>query len=84
MWWLPRRKEFKMKDWRAKCKCNHGHDDHAPNYPLRCKKCGCSDFYSDFACISCDCRWEDHVTLYELEHDRKMEGKKIGQEYLPL
>lgn len=84
MWWLPRRKNFKMSEWKAKCKCGHGHDRHSPVPPLSCKDCGCFDFYCDFACISCDCRWEDHEVLYEFEHDRMMEGKKIGEDYLPL
>ena len=82
-WWLPRRKEFKMSEWRAKCKCGHGHDQHKPN-SLKCRTCSCFKFYCDFACISCDCRWEDHETIFEFEHDRMMEGKPIGEDYLPL
>jgi hypothetical protein len=84
MYWLPRRKEFKLADWRAPCKCRHGHDSHNPNYPRGCKKCGCSSFHSDFACISCDGKWEDHITLYEFEHDRVMAKKKVGQDFQPL
>lgn len=84
MWWLPRRKEFKVSEWKAKCKCGHSHSSHSANVPMKCSECGCFDFYSDFACISCDCRWEDHITLFEFEHDRLMEGKKVGEDYLPL
>lgn len=84
MYWLPRRKDFKLSEWRAKCKCKHAHDEHLPNVPKKCKKCGCFDFYSDFACISCDGRWEDHVTLYEFEHDRIQAGKKVGYDFEPL
>merc|ERR1712194_189904 len=84
MYWLPRRKEFKLSEWRAPCKCRHGHDSHGANYPRKCKQCSCFGFNSDFACISCDGKWEDHITLYEFEHDRVMENKKVGQEFLPL
>lgn len=84
MYWLPRRKGFKLSEWRAKCKCGHGHDCHAPNNPTKCKKCSCFDFYCDFACISCDDRWEHHETIYEYEHDRLMEKKKVGEAWLPL
>ena len=84
MYWLPRRKDFKLSEWKAKCKCGHGHDVHSPNGPQKCKKCGCFDFYSDFACISCDGRWEDHETIYEFEHDRLQAGKKVGADFMPL
>ena len=86
MWWLPRRKDFDMKSWKAKCKCGKAHDDHQPVPPYRAKrgKGSCSGFWCDFACISCDCRWEDHEMLYEFEHDRMMEGKKVGDDYVPL
>lgn len=84
MYWLPRRKNFKVSEWRAKCKCDNGHDLHTPNYPRTMKKGGCSGFWSDFACISCDGRWEDHETIYEFEHDRLAAGKKVGPDYCPL
>lgn len=86
MWWLPRRKGFKVSEWAAKCKCKLPHYDHRPERPYRSKpgKGGCNAFIGDFACISCDSRWEDHIVLYEFEHDRMMEGKKIGEDFLPL
>ncbi|CAD8136860.1 unnamed protein product [Paramecium pentaurelia] len=84
MYWLPRRKDFNILTWRPPCKCNHGCEDHLPNYPLRCRKCQCSDFDSYFACIACDRRWELHETLFEDESERKALGKKVGQDYLPL
>ena len=86
MWWLPRRKGFKVSEWKAKCKCGKPHTDHKPNPPYMLKpgKGSCTGFYSDFACISCDCRWEDHEVLYEFEHERLMAGKKVGEDYLPL
>lgn len=82
MYWLPRRKDFKMADWRAKCKCGLGHDQHSPVPPYQSKQC--QGFYCDFNCITCDCRWEDHVTLFEFEDERAAERKKIKQDYLPL
>lgn len=83
MYWLPRRKNFKVSEWYAKCKCGKGTVDHDPNGSHRGKS-GCGGFWSDFACIGCDCRWEDHSTIFELEHDRMMAGKKIREDYLPL
>ena len=82
MYWLPRRKEFKASEWRAKCKCKLPHDQHSPNPPYSSK--ACQGFYCDFACISCDCRWEDHETLFEFEDERRALRKKVGKEYLPL
>lgn len=82
MYWLPRRKEFKQSEWRAKCKCKLPHDQHNPLPPYTAK--GCQGFYSDFACISCDCRWEDHETLFEFEDERRAQKKKVGQAYVPL
>jgi hypothetical protein len=39
---------------------------------------------SDFACISCDAKFEDHETLYETERERKIAGKPIREEFIPL
>ena len=42
------------------------------------------DFTSNFACLTCDGSWEDHDILYEMGEERKMLGKKVGEEYIPL
>ena len=42
------------------------------------------DFNANFACLTCDGAWTDHDVLYEMAEERKMMGKKIGEEYLPL
>eukprot|EP01016_Furgasonia_blochmanni_P020907 TRINITY_DN2328_c0_g1_i7.p1 TRINITY_DN2328_c0_g1~~TRINITY_DN2328_c0_g1_i7.p1 ORF type:complete len:346 (-),score=27.36 TRINITY_DN2328_c0_g1_i7:335-1372(-) len=85
MWWLPRRKEFDVRTWRAKCKCTHTHEEHMTNRPHRCTKCGkCFAFTSDFACVVCDRLWEDHVVLVENEHERAMLKKPIGDAFKPL
>lgn len=65
-------------------RCKHNTAEHAVNYPLKCKKCACMDFHSDFACLTCDGLWEHHEVLYETGDQRKMLKKKVGQEYLPL
>lgn len=82
MYWLPRRKGFKVSEWKAKCKCKLPHDEHNPLPPYRSKNC--QGFYCDFACIACDCRWEDHITLFEFEDERRARGQKVGEAYLPL
>ena len=82
MYWLPRRKEFKVSEWKAKCKCKLPHDEHKPVPPYNSKQC--QGFWCDFACIACDCRWEDHLTLFEFEDERRAEGKKVGAAYFPL
>lgn len=61
--WLVRRKGFNLHTFRAKCKCKHGHDVHRPAPPRRCTECGCGGFQSDFLCVVCDMRWEDHQTV---------------------
>ena len=35
-WWLPRRKGFDVRHWRAKCQCGHGHDVHSAIRGGRC------------------------------------------------
>ena len=84
MYWLPRRKDFKVSEWRAKCKCDHGHDSHQPNVSSKCNKCACFEFKPDFACVGCDGSWDDHETLYEFENQRIVEKKPVGKEFLPL
>ncbi len=61
-WWLPRRKGFNVAAWRAKCRCGHGHDEHDPG-SRRCR-CGCAGFASNFVCLVCDMKWEDHETVF--------------------
>jgi hypothetical protein len=39
---------------------------------------------SDFACLSCDKKFEDHETLYETEAERKSQKKAIKAAYMPL
>ncbi|TNV82585.1 hypothetical protein FGO68_gene11401 [Halteria grandinella] len=46
--------------------------------------CSCYQFSSDFACIGCDQKYEDHETLYETESERKALGKPIRGAYFPL
>ena len=52
--------------------------------PHKCKSCSCYDFVSDFCCLSCDKKFEDHETLYETEKERQQQGKPIRDQYLPL
>lgn len=59
-YWLVRRKGFDIKTWKPSCQCKHQHTDHDPN-TLGCK-CGCYSFVSDFCCVNCDGKWEDHET----------------------
>lgn len=51
--------------------------------PHKCK-CGCYNFESDFCCISCDQKYEDHETLWETEVERKGARKATGEAYYPL
>ena len=41
-------------------------------------------FLSNFACLSCDGKWEEHLTLYEDEETRKELGKPVGEAFYPL
>ena len=83
-WHLPRRKGFDVNAWRPSCKCKHTHEQHNPVRPFRCKACGCGVFQSDFCCINCDQKFEDHFTCYELEAERKAAGKPVREGYMPL
>ncbi|KAG2435131.1 hypothetical protein HXX76_007216 [Chlamydomonas incerta] len=81
-WWLPRRKGFNVHTWRAKCRCGHGHDEHDP-HTRRCR-CGCPVFTSNFACLACDLKWEDHETVFETLRERLAAGRPVGEAFRPL
>ncbi|KAG2425408.1 hypothetical protein HYH02_015017 [Chlamydomonas schloesseri] len=81
-WWLPRRKGFNVHTWRAKCRCGHGHDEHDP-HTRRCR-CGCPAFTSNFACLACDLKWEDHETVFETARERLVAGRPVGEDFRPL
>ena len=50
----------------------------------KCAECACSKFVSTFCCLSCDGKWEEHVTLYEDEQERRELGKPVGEDFYPL
>uniref|UniRef100_A0A7S3VH60 Protein FAM221A n=1 Tax=Dunaliella tertiolecta TaxID=3047 RepID=A0A7S3VH60_DUNTE len=81
-WWLVRRKGFNVHTWRAKCKCGHSHEEHHPTRK-RCQ-CGCPQFQSNFACLACDKKWEDHETFFETTADRMAAGLPVGDAFRPL
>ena len=41
-------------------------------------------FIGNFACLSCDGKWDEHVVLYEDEELRKELGKPVGEAFYPL
>ena len=83
LWWLPRRKGFDVHKWRATCKCKHNHEAHDPN-TLRCKGCSCYGFTSEFPCLVCDEKWEDHEMLYESREERLALRKPVDSEFAPM
>jgi hypothetical protein len=83
-YWLPHRKDFKYSSWKAKCKCNHTWNEHSAELFLSCLRCNCFKLDSNFCCVVCDKFWQDHEMQWELEHERYMEGKPIGQEFVPF
>lgn len=85
-WWLPRRVTFDPSTWRAKCKCKHTHEEHAPNGARRCRarSCPCVSFNSSFVCCACDKHWEQHETVFENAETRRVKGIPYGQHYLPF
>ena len=50
----------------------------------KCKECACGKFISNFACLSCDGKWEEHITVYEDEELRKELDKPVGDQFYPL
>eukprot|EP01006_Ploeotia_vitrea_P059789 TRINITY_DN74788_c0_g1_i1.p1 TRINITY_DN74788_c0_g1~~TRINITY_DN74788_c0_g1_i1.p1 ORF type:complete len:392 (+),score=53.20 TRINITY_DN74788_c0_g1_i1:31-1206(+) len=81
--WLVRRKNFDIRTWAPKCRCNHTHKEHRPD-SLKCTACTCHHFNSNFLCMVCDKHWEEHETLFETEQDRVMQGKPVGEAFKPL
>eukprot|EP00742_Colponemidia_sp_Colp-10_P008932 GILJ01009706.1.p1 GENE.GILJ01009706.1~~GILJ01009706.1.p1 ORF type:complete len:336 (+),score=3.11 GILJ01009706.1:101-1009(+) len=83
-WWLVRRKGFNILTYRAKCNCKHTHEEHDPNGAHRCRSCRCPSFASNFLCVSCECHYEDHETVFETEEERIRQNKPVGRDFLPL
>ena len=83
MWWLPRRPGFNAELWKVPCKCKHDHTTHNP-VSLKCNKCSCREFISDYLCVVCDSHQEEHDTIFENESERRNENLSIGKDYLPL
>ncbi|XP_053152655.1 protein FAM221B isoform X5 [Hemicordylus capensis] len=84
--WLRRRTGFDPAGWRAKCRCKHTHEEHAPAGARSCgaRGCSCSAFASNFLCAACDRRWEEHETFFESEDTRRKGGRPWGEAYLPF
>ena len=87
-WWLPRRRGFQVRRWRAKCRCGHGHDRHdaGGGGAARCLEpgCACRGFAGAFTCLVCDGPWEAHATLAESEGERAQAGLPTGAAFFPL
>jgi len=82
-YFLTRRKGFDVTQWRPLCRCKHPHAVHDP-VSMKCKECNCSKFISNWACISCDGKWEEHEVLYE-DHELRAElGKPVGEAFYPM
>lgn len=82
--WLPRRKGFRVADWRAKCRCKCGSDMHAPTPPYRCRGCACGAFVSAFRCLVCERSWEEHSTVSESEAEREAARRPVYGAFVPL
>eukprot|EP00931_Biecheleriopsis_adriatica_P080088 TRINITY_DN53448_c0_g1_i1.p1 TRINITY_DN53448_c0_g1~~TRINITY_DN53448_c0_g1_i1.p1 ORF type:complete len:448 (+),score=69.92 TRINITY_DN53448_c0_g1_i1:44-1345(+) len=80
--WLVRRRGFDITKWRAKCKCDFGHDAHDPN-SLGCPG-SMGKYQSAWLCVSCDGKWEDHESVWESEEERRMMNRPTGQDFMPL
>ncbi|CAM5112375.1 unnamed protein product [Eretmochelys imbricata] len=78
--WLRRRAGFDPSTWRATCRCQHGHEEHAPSARRACRAagCWCVCFESNFLCAACDRRWEEHETFFETAETRRKGGRPFG------
>ncbi|XP_012625435.2 protein FAM221B isoform X2 [Microcebus murinus] len=78
--WLRRRATFDPKAWRAQCRCKHSHEEHSAtgSHPCRHHGCCCRYFESNFLCVACDRRWEEHETFFETEETRRRGGRPHG------
>ena len=82
-WWLVRRRGFNVHTWRAKCRCGCPHNAHDP-VTKSCNSCSCAHFTSNFLCLSCDGKFEEHVTTFESGAERKRDGRTFGMAFKPL
>ena len=82
-WWLVRRRGFNVHSWRAKCFCGCPHDCHDP-ISKACTSCSCMHFASNFLCIGCDGKYEEHETVSENTDERRQEGRTVGAAFKPL
>lgn len=82
-YWLGNRKGFKYLEWKAKCKCKHGWDEHRVE-DKKCRECNCYGFNSAFCCVVCNRFWQEHEVVYELRKERIELKKPVDSDYLPL
>lgn len=53
--------------------------------PLRLLHCLCTLLHqSNFACVVCDLKWEDHETVFETTQERISGGRPVGEAFRPL
>lgn len=86
-YWLPRRRGFDVSLWSAKCRCGESHEAHDPNH-LTCprgKRSSPSGQYdSAWECVSCNKKWQEHETVFELEQERQSAGLPVRHAFFPM
>ena len=82
-WWLVRRRGFNVHSWRAKCRCGCPHTSHDP-VTKSCNSCSCGLFTSNFLCLGCDGKYEEHETTFESKEERRREGRTVGVAFKPF
>ena len=82
-WWLVRRRGFNVHSWRAKCRCGCPHTSHDP-VTKSCNSCSCGLFTSNFLCLGCDGKYEEHETTFESKEERRREGRTVGMAFKPF
>eukprot|EP00756_Hemistasia_phaeocysticola_P058385 Hpha_TRINITY_DN35008_c0_g1::TRINITY_DN35008_c0_g1_i1::g.82643::m.82643 len=82
---LPRRKGFDIKTWSPGCTCRHRAHEHEGHGRAKCLECrSCPGYTSDWCCVCCDRKWEEHETVFESERERRQDGRPVGEAYKPL
>eukprot|EP01062_Namystynia_karyoxenos_P025668 TRINITY_DN20133_c0_g1_i1.p2 TRINITY_DN20133_c0_g1~~TRINITY_DN20133_c0_g1_i1.p2 ORF type:complete len:342 (+),score=61.38 TRINITY_DN20133_c0_g1_i1:106-1131(+) len=82
---LPRRKDFDIRKWSPPCQCKHRAHEHEGHGRAKCTQCRlCHGYVSDWCCVVCDRKWEEHETVFESEAERRQAGRPTGEAYKPL
>lgn len=92
-WWLRRRRDFNILDWRKVIQTMPRAGADFPAFVSGLSNVRCAVFFilqrvrqlpDEYACVGCNLKLSDHECLFESRADRVARGAATDQAYIPL